>query len=176
MRKYRYQDAIFARSVTFTGIFCLLVALYSLFMLLQGNYLFWLFLLVGLYQFFNTFITVSNPQEVVIEEDAISFSAYGKTHRYLFSEITSLRVKELDLHKKLYLRINEGSLTKGRYWIVCKNMNDGAELWDYLAWLEYQKEPGQLKFQSRIPKNPFAPPMDTQEQSAPADLTIQKDL
>ena len=174
MHKYCYDDAIFARSVTFTGGFCLLIVLYSLVMLFTGSYLFWIFLLVGLYQVFNTFVSISNPKEVVVEEDAISFSAYGKTHRYPLDEITSLRIKELDYHKKMYLRINEAGMMRGRYWIACKHMNDGAELWDYLAWLEYQKEPDQVKFRARVPKKPQENTVNLTESSSTDDVTINE--
>lgn len=161
MRKYVYDPKAFATSVTLIGVFCALICLYSVWALLQGNFLFWIFLLVGAYQVFNTFFSISNPQTVTWDEETITFSAYGQCHSYRFEEITELKIKELDFHKKLYLRVNESTLLRGRYWIFCARMNDGEELWDRLAYLEYQKEPAQLKFRTRIPKNPFETEQDT---------------
>lgn len=169
MRSYTYNNGAFARSVTFTGIFCALICLYSVWALLNGQTLFWICLLVGGYQVFNTFGSISNPKVVTISEDTISFSAYGKTHTYQVSEISSLRIKELDLNKKMYLRVNEPTMLHGRYWINCGQMNDSRELWERFSYLEYQIEPDQLKFRTRKPpRNPFNDEKDTD--TAPSSI------
>lgn len=154
MSKYLYDKKAFDKTITGTGVFCLLVGLYSVWMMLSGNMLFWIVLLVCVYQVYNTFFSLSNPSEVDITESSISFSAYGKTNTYPLDEITTFRVKEINPPKKLYLRIGTPSSREGRYWINCGNMNDSKELWERLAYLEYCKEPGQIKFRAHIPVNP----------------------
>lgn len=156
MKSYCYNKKVFGRSITLTGVFCILIALYSAAELLMGNMLFWFVLLVSLYQIYNTFVSISNPEKITLTEDTLTFSAYGQSHAYPLNEITSMRIKELEQYKRLYLRMNEPTMRKGRYWINCGKMNDSKELWECLAFLEYQKEPNQLKFRGRTPKNPFA--------------------
>lgn len=155
MYKYTFDRNIFRRSVTVTGVFCILIGLYSIGMLVMGNTLFLVPLIVCIYQVVNTFVSISNPSEVTISPDTLTFSAYGKTHSYKISDIKTLQVKEIDLHRKMYLRVNEPTFTKGRYWVMCGKMNDSKQLWDQLIYLEYCKDPEQLKFRARVPVNPY---------------------
>lgn len=155
MSSYRYDKKAFGISVTFTGVFCLLVGLYAVAQLIGGNSLFWFVLLVCIYQCYNTFVSISNPETVTLSAEEMSFSAYGTTHSFRLKEITELRIREVDQHKKMYLRINEPTLRRGRYWINCGKMEGGQELWDKLVYLEYRIDPGQLKFRARTPVNPF---------------------
>lgn len=165
MSQYVFQKSVYMRKVTVIGIFCLVVALYSCVMLLMGQPLFWILLLISLYQAFNTFVSLSNPSEVTLTEDTLAFSAYGKTHSYKLADIKSFRVKELDRYHKMYVRVNDGGLLRGRYWLNCREMEGGRELWDRLAYLEYEKEPDQIKFRAYRPKNPSAA-QEEPEQSA----------
>lgn len=156
MYRFVYNDRDFRWKVTTTAVFCVVVAIYSVVMLIEGNSLFWIFLPVCAYQLYNTFITISNPKVVEVDEQALSFSAYGRTHSYRIDELELFRIKELDQHNKLYLRVGDNKGHKGRYWIPCKFMEGGKDLWDYLAYLEYKVEPEQLKFRTRkAPLNPF---------------------
>ncbi|MEG0853745.1 MAG: hypothetical protein RSF82_07725 [Angelakisella sp.] len=155
MYKYTFDKNMFRYSVTGTGVFCILIGLYSIGMLVMGNALFWVPLIVCVYQVINTFVSISNPAEITISPETLTFSAYGKTHSYPMSEIESLQVKELDLHKKMYVRLNEPTFTRGRYWVMCGKMNDSKQLWDQMIYLEYSKDPNQLKFRARVPVNPY---------------------
>jgi len=159
MHRYLYNHRDFSWKVTGTAAFCVVAGLYSLWMILRGNPLFWVFPPVCVYQLWNTFGSLSNPEAVEVGEDTLSFSAYGRSHRYNIGEITLFRVKELEPRGKFYLRVEDSKGQKGRYWIPCKYMENGGELWDYCAWLEYQKEPDQLKFRTRsAPKDPYRQP------------------
>ncbi|WP_317854173.1 hypothetical protein [Chakrabartyella piscis] len=170
MRTYIYDDKIFRKKVTVVGGFSLFVALYAAVQLILGQYLYWLILVVGIYQFVNTFIYISNPKEVSIDGDMVSFSSYGKNNVFHWDEVEFFRIKEVDVPNKMYVRIITKDGRKGRYWINCKFMENGKELWDYFLFLEYEKEPGQLKFQAKIPKNPFA----TEEVSEPVDAIVKE--
>ncbi len=175
MRTYIYDDKIFRKKVTVVGGFSLFVALYSAVQLILGEYLYWLILVVGLYQFVNTFIYISNPKEVEIDGDRVSFSAYGKVNTFDWKEVAFFRIKEVDVPNKMYVRIVTEDGRKGRYWINCKFMESGKELWDYFLFLEYEKEPNQLKYQAKIPKNPFAEELDLEE-VVMVDEVVEKEL
>ena len=154
MGAYNYDNKKYRNSITITGVFCLLLAFYSIYMLINGNYAFWIVILICLYQINNTFFSISNPKTILIENDEIIFSAYGRSHSYIISEISEFKVKEIEHYKKMYIRINDSSIFKGRYWINCRCFSNGKDLWDYFAYLEYLKEPTQLKFRARIPSKP----------------------
>lgn len=160
MGTYIYDDKTFKKKVTVVGGFSLFVALYAAIQLIRGDYLYWLILVVGAYQFINTFIYISNPKEIKIDGDMVSFSAYGKVNTYDWNDVAFFRIKEVDVPNKMYVRIVTSDGRKGRYWINCKFMENGKELWDYFLFLEYEKDPNQLKYQAKIPKNPFAPEVE----------------
>lgn len=155
MKTYTCDKKKFAISMTTVGVFCVLICLYSLYKIATGTGAFAFILLVALYQVHNTFVSISNPREVTLSKDELSFSAYGVTHTYPLKDIYELRIKELDYHKKMYVRVNDANLFKGRYWINCFYFSDGEELWDALAYLEYKISPDHIKFRARVPENPF---------------------
>ncbi len=170
MRTYIYDDKTFLKKVTVVGGFSLFVALYSIVQLVMGQYLYWLFLVVGAYQFVNTFVYIINPQTVQIDGNVVSFSAYGKVNTFDWSDVTFFRIKEVDVPNKMYIRITTADGRKGRYWINCKFMENGKELWDYFLFLEYEKEPNQLKFQAKTPQNPFATVVELVEDVATGEV------
>ena len=148
MKRYIYQKKFYQFKVVYLGYFVVLIALYSVYRLLIGfSKLYVIVLLVCIYQIINTFISLSNPEEVDVDKDSISFKGFGKTHHYRFKDIQDFRVKEFVTAKKIYLRINKdsGSLLKGRYWIDCLYFSDGDELFSYLLKKEDEFHPDTIK-------------------------------
>lgn len=151
MKSYMYQKKLFFIEVTFTGIFCILIFIVSLILALQG-YLSGLMIFVAvicLYQIWNTFISKSTPEEVVIDDDYISFSAYNRCDKYYFSEMKVLRIREFPTSGKMYIRVNDSNLLKGRYWVQTKQFENGKELFKTLLDLEYKLHPDTLKARAR---------------------------
>ncbi len=142
-------------SITATGIFCIFFCIFSIINVIKGDMLYFVLGIVCIYHIINCFVSISNPSKVKISDDEISFSAYGKTHTYKKDGIENIQIKELSKYRKMYVRINDVKLLKGRYWINCDKMNDGKQLWDLLIYFEYKKNPNQLKFQAYTPKNPY---------------------
>lgn len=137
----------------------MVAGLYSVLMICRGNLLFWVFPPVCIYQLWNTFATLSNPKVVEVGDGTLRFTAYGRSHSYRLEEITLFLMKELEPHGKFYLRVEDSGGRKGRYWLPCKYMENGAELWDWCAWMEHQKDPGLLKFRARTPpEDPYRDP------------------
>lgn len=175
MRRYLYNRRDFNWKVTGTAAFCVVAGVYSLWMILRGNTLFWVFPPVCVYQLWNTFVSLSNPEVVEVdpEKGTLRFSAFGRGHSYRLEEITSFLVKELEPHGKFYLRVEDKNGKKGRYWIPCKYMENGAELWDWCAWMEYQKDPSLIKFRARttMPRDPYRTEEEAPEQKETKELT-----
>ena len=102
-----------------------------------------------MYTYWETYVSISNPQDVVITKDSITFSGCDQVHTFLWKDIKSFRCKEFYSAKKIFLRINRTSLTKGRYWIACAQFNDSDELFQFLLDKEYELHPTAMKAVAR---------------------------
>ena len=154
MKRYRYDQAKFNVSVTATGAFCLalcvisnlsIIGVISLIPAALGV----LILIVAGYQTWNTFVAIANPQDVIVDDDSISFCAFGRTDRYAFEDIKSFNVREVGGDAKVYVRVNGGGLLRGRYWLQLLYMNDGKELFQWIEDFEYKLDPNSLKARAR---------------------------
>lgn len=151
MKVYTYSKTAFFMQVKFTGIFCIVVAILTLLSAVSG-YMSGLMLfisLVALYQVWNTFISHSNPEKVILDEDTICFSSFQKEDQFIISEIKQLRVREFPSSGKMYIRIDNASILHGRYWLQTSQFNDGKELFRALLDIEYKKHPDTLKARAR---------------------------
>lgn len=151
MKTYSFDKKTFMVEVTLTGIFAGGIMIYSLVNIVMGNaaVLFAIVLLVAAYTAWNDFISISNPDTVKINENSISFLAYGREHSYLLSDIKNFRIREFPSSGKIFLRVNKSGLLKGRYWIHTKMFDDGKELFDTLRDMEYNIHPDSLKARAR---------------------------
>lgn len=105
--------------------------------------------MVSSYSLFNNFVSLSQPSTVVDDGESLSFYAFGRKHKYTWDKIRYIRIKEF-YGRKIYLRIDNPSLTKGRYWVKTSMYNDGDELYEKLSSLEKELHPEQLKFRTPI--------------------------
>ncbi|MCI8566206.1 MAG: hypothetical protein HFI39_07845 [Lachnospiraceae bacterium] len=151
MRVYEYDSAVYSRKVTTTGVFCALILLYSVYSLFFGNnMILWIGAgIISFYTVWETFISLSNPSKVIVDADSITFCAYGREHRYLWSEIERFKVKEFTGARKLFVRINKAGILRGRYWVNCYYFNDTDLLYKYIVDREYLIHPTSLKARAR---------------------------
>ena len=105
--------------------------------------------MVCAYQVWNTFVAIANPQDVVIDDDTISFRAFGRSDTYRLADIESFSVREVGGDAKVYVRVNGGGLLRGRYWLQLLYMNDGKELFQWIEDFEYRLDPTSLKARAR---------------------------
>lgn len=128
-----------------------MILLYSIYSIFTGsNTILWIAAaIISFYTAWETFVSLSNPSKVIVDADSITFCAYGKEHRYLWSEITRFKVKEFTGARKLFVRINEAGIFRGRYWIHCYYFNDTDVLYKYIVDKEYLFHPNSLKAQAR---------------------------
>lgn len=152
MKKYVYKKDRFFIRVTLVGIICIIMGIYNIYLIVKGaTILNLIIVIVCIYQIFNTFFSLSNPEEVYIDDHRITFKAYGQVHTYDFKQIYDFRVKEFPQAKKVYVRINknQNNLLKGRYWVFCLYFNDADELFQWFLDKEYQMHPETVKAHAR---------------------------
>lgn len=157
MKEYKYKKSIFLRKVTLTSLFAGFVGVICTTYAIQGTHLprllSILIAFVMFYQVLNAFVAVANPETITLSDDAISFSAYGKTHEYKLDDIKEFRVKEFPGSGKMYIRINGGNLFKGRYWLDTFYTHEGDELFKEILELEDKLHPDSLKAHARRTSN-----------------------
>ncbi|HBF0730251.1 TPA: hypothetical protein KNO10_003450 [Clostridioides difficile] len=150
MKKYKYDSKRYLLSVTIPGFFMILILIYALF----NNYtnfnlnIYSLLIIVCTYGIFNTFISSSNPKKIIIDSKCIHFTSFMTTHKYEIKGIEKIRIREF-YNKKIYLKINDGNLFKGRYWIRTNMFNNSIELYSYFIELEECLYPDSLKFRNK---------------------------
>lgn len=152
---YTYQNPYYQIEVLGTGIFCILIFLVCIWCIVTnqfiGRALGFLFAIPAGYQVWNTFVSLSNPQKVCIDEtnDTLTFSGLGRCDTYKLSELSAFLVRPFPSSGKLYIRVNNHNLLKGRYWVPTKVFSDGKELFDWCLEKEYTLHPDTLKARAR---------------------------
>lgn len=147
MRTYEYDSNVYFRKITVTACFCVFIFAYAVFELATGeNPLLWIgALVVSGYFVWETFISIANPSKVEVDEKGITFSAYSKAHHYEWSEIRKFRCKPLASGTKMFVRINEAGIFRGRYWVNCYYYSEGEKLFKFLFDKEIEVDPQGLK-------------------------------
>lgn len=147
MHTYEYDSNVYFRKITVTAGFCAFIFAYAVFQLVAGeNPFLWVgALVVSGYFVWETFISIANPSKVEVDEKGITFSAYKKSHHYDWAEVRKFKCKPLASGTKMFVRINEAGIFKGRYWVNCYYYSDGEELFKFLFHKEVEIDPQGLK-------------------------------
>ncbi len=147
MHTYEYDSNVFFRKITITAVFCVLIFAYSIYHLITGDSpMLWIgAAIVSGYFVWETFISIANPSKVEIDDKGITFSAYKKNHHYEWSEIRKFKCKPLASGTKMFIRINEAGIFRGRYWVNCYYYSEGEELFKFLFHKEIEVDPNGLK-------------------------------
>lgn len=151
MKHYQYEKKRFMVQVTITGIFCAILAMISIVFMVQGFMpaIMAIVFIVSVYTVFNTFIAKTTPETIDISKHQITFGAYNQEARYTISQLKEFRIREFPTSGKMYIRVNDYSLLKGRYWVQTKMFNDSKELFMELLDIEYTLHPESLKARAR---------------------------
>lgn len=176
-KRYIYEPKAYFSQVTLTSIFTALILAYCIYQIIIGfqPILFGLIGLVAAYTSWNTFIARANPSQVVLEEDGISFVSFGKVDKYPFDQLKSFQVREFRGSGKMFIRVNNSNLLRGRYWLNTREMNDGEELFLYILKLEHHVHPNSIKAKSwnsvqpELDKTPYLPWQQPKEQEEQAE-------
>jgi len=144
---YEMKSKLYLFDVTLPGILSgvvFIVCLYQLIVTQEIYSLYTLVAIVAAYTVMNSFISLSNPRQVIFKEGSIQFKSYNQEHFYVIADIKSLNVREFPSGGLLYIRIDQ-KLLKGRYWIRTHKFEEGKELFQRVLDLDYQKNPESLK-------------------------------
>ena len=63
-------------------------------------------------------VTLHYPRAIEVDDDAIAFTGYGRTHRYPWSTIETIRVRRFLVRDRVLVRIVPAPPWRGRYWIL----------------------------------------------------------
>lgn len=146
MKHYTYNSSHFMIQMTIPGILTVFVGIYSLYKYLVGghNFLWILVAIVCLYNIWNTFVSVSNPSEIMIDDDHITFTAYSRSHEYILDNIKKFAMRPVAGGDRLYITIDNGAILRGRYWIRLSEFNDEKELNDFFYRLDAKVNPNSI--------------------------------
>lgn len=63
-------------------------------------------------------LTLHLPSCVDLDADGISFSAYGREHRFAWNDIERIRVRRFLVRDRVLVRIQPSAPWRGRYWLI----------------------------------------------------------
>ena len=109
---------------------------------------------VGLYTAFNTFLAHAYPRVVTLDDQTLALESFGRRDEFRIDEITQIAVRENIRYTSLYIRLNGGGISRGRYFIACKDMAGGDEaradaLYRFFLCLEGRLHPDSMRVAAR---------------------------
>ena len=63
-------------------------------------------------------LTLHFPERVELDDDGVAFFAYGRVHRFAWSDVERVRVRRFLVRDRVLVRISPASPWAGRYWLV----------------------------------------------------------
>lgn len=149
MNEFKYNRLLYLFDVIITGIVAIGAFIASLVYFHSNLSLLILIGIVCIYTIWNSFVSKVHPEKIVIKENEIVFESFNSKDRYYIDGTDRFQLREFPSSGKLYLRIGNEQLQKGRYWINTKNYNNGKELFQLFRDLDYKINPDSLKSKAR---------------------------
>lgn len=149
MNEFKYNRLLYLFDVIITGIVAIGAFIASLVYFHSNLSLLLLIGIVCIYTIWNSFVSKVHPEKIVIKENEIVFETFNSKDRYYIDVTDRFQLREFPSSGKLYLRIGNEQLQKGRYWINTKNYNNGKELFQLFRDLDYKINPDSLKSKAR---------------------------
>ena len=149
MNEFKYNRLLYLFDVIITGIVAIGAFIASLVYFHSNLSLLLLIGIVCIYTIWNSFVSKVHPEKIVIKENEIVFESFNSKDRYYIDGTDRFPLREFPSSGKLYLRIGNEQLQKGRYWINTKNYNNGKELFQLFRDLDYKINPDSLKSKAR---------------------------
>lgn len=149
MNEFKYNRLLYIFDVIITGIVAIGAFIASLVYFHSNLSLLLLIGIVCIYTIWNSFVSKVHPEKIVIKENEIVFESFNSKDRYYIDGTDRFQLREFPSSGKLYLRIGNAQLQKGRYWINTKNYNNGKELFQLFRDLDYKINPDSLKSKAR---------------------------
>lgn len=148
-RTYIFAEKPYRYKVVYIGYLLVAIVAFSLLQLIVGSFVFWLLPgLVAAYGASNTFLTKSNPREVVISDETLIFRSYGEK-TFSVSKLTRFRVRVSTAGYQVYVRCKDSDGNKGRFWVNYAVFSDKEDLLKELDYLERKVHPDSLRMSGR---------------------------
>lgn len=148
-KKYSYNNDRYNFKIVYTGYFMIAIAvvLAVMFIMKPTQYVFLFGIAVAIYGILNTFVFKSNPRDVVIDDNTISFASFGES-KYKIDQLKTFLLKEF-ANAQFYIRVEDQGGKRGRYWVQYYYFSDREELINELYYIEKRVHPTSLKFRGR---------------------------
>ena len=148
-KTYTFEDPYFTVEVPVTTAVCAVAAVWCTYHAIRGDFLtpalLLFFVAAGIYQVWNVLVSAAYPHHVIVDDESISFCLYNRCDRYVVDEITDLHVRANVRNGRLFIRIDNPTIFRGRYWVNTQDFTDGRELFDYVVDLECKVNPEGLR-------------------------------
>lgn len=148
-RTYIFEEKAYRYKVVYIGYLLVLIVAFSLFQLVTGPSILWLFVgLIAFYGAANTYLTKSNPREVVISDETLIFRSYGEK-AFTVAKLTRFRVRVSAAGYQVYVRCKDSDGNKGRFWVNYALFSDKEDLLKEFDYLERKVHPDSLRMSGR---------------------------
>ncbi len=140
--KYKFKIVIMGYAVIFFGLFCLIQWLRA-----PGLNLYIFGVIAAIYGTFNTFIQKCNPSAITVDDESITFHAFGEK-KYLISDFEMFNIRE-NANAQFFIRIKDRAGKAQRYWVNYYYFSEREDLINELYHIQMQIEPDNIKFRGR---------------------------
>lgn len=148
-RTYIFEEKAYRYKVVYIGYLLLAIVAFCLFQLMTGPSLFWVLPgLIAAYGAANTYLTKSNPREVVVSDETLTFRSYGEK-TFTVSKLTRFRVRVSTAGYQVYVRCKDSDGNKGRFWVNYAVFSDKEDLLKEFDYLERMVHPASLRMSGR---------------------------
>lgn len=152
-KTYTFEDPVYTVEVPVTTAVCAVAIVYCAWHAILGDLLtpalMLFFMAAAIYQVWNVMVSAAYPHYVVVDDESISFVSSVRTDRYELDKITDLTVRANARNGRLFIRIENPTIFRGRYWVNTQDFTDGRELFDFVIDLECKVNPEGLRARAR---------------------------
>lgn len=149
-RRYTYDKKAYRTKVEMIGYIMLALLVYSIVLQFTSGFSFiWLLAAgVSIYGVSNTFLTKSNPREIIVTDETITFVSYGQK-AFFVDSLKFFRVKQISYDYQVLVRATDSRGNKGRFWVTYAFFNDKMDLIEEFNYLERKTHPESLRLRNR---------------------------
>lgn len=149
-KTYTYDPYYYRNKVQLINTILACLLLYSLYNIVSGqaNILWIGVIAISGYALMNTYITKSNPREIIISDESITFRSYGEK-RYDIDKLKTIRMRITTSDHQVYVRVADSDGHKGRFWVTFGYFSDKYELIEEFDYIERKIHPESLRFNGR---------------------------
>jgi len=148
-RTYIFNEKQYRLKVVYIGYILLAILCFSVFMVIFSYSILWLFTtLLSVYGAANTFLLQSNPREVIVSDEKITFRSYGQ-RSYSTEKLKFFRVRVSTAGYQVFIRVRDSDGNKGRFWVNFALFSDKEDLIEEFNYLERRVHPDSIRFSGR---------------------------